>query len=90
MLNAYAATLAAFLLTAGRVSDIWKPKWVFIIGFTWVGATSLGSAFVNDKIAMFVLRAFTGIGAAFTIPSAIKLIVTLFPEEKEQSMAIGM
>ena len=32
MLNAYAATLAAFLLTAGRISDIWKPKWVFILG----------------------------------------------------------
>jgi MFS family permease len=90
MLNAYACTLAAGLLTAGRLSDIWKPKWVFIIGFAFVGATSLGSAFVQDKIAMFILRAFTGIGASLTIPSAIALIVRLFPEEKEQSMAIAV
>jgi MFS family permease len=50
---------------------------------------SLGGGFVQNKIGLLILRAFSGIGAAFTIPSALNLIVRLFPNPREQSRAIS-
>lgn len=88
--NAYSLTLAAFLLAAGRVSDLLSPKWVFLGGFLWLAVFSLGIGFTTDKVTMIVLRALSGIGAAATIPAALNLIVHLFPEEREQARAISM
>ena len=62
IVNAYALTLAAFLLTGGRVSDVWSAKPVFCLGLVIVGAFSIGIGFVKTKAGMFVLRALSGIG----------------------------
>lgn len=42
-----------------------------------------------NKIAVIVLRAVLGIGAALTIPSSLSLLVWTFPGEKAQSKAIA-
>ncbi|KDQ19195.1 hypothetical protein BOTBODRAFT_28684 [Botryobasidium botryosum FD-172 SS1] len=86
---AYQATFAAFLLISGRISDIYSPKPIFIVGNILLGVMALGAGFVKDKIGLLVLRAFCGIGAAFTIPSALNLIVRMFPNPREQSRAIS-
>ncbi|KAG8720151.1 hypothetical protein FRC09_010038 [Ceratobasidium sp. 395] len=90
LLAAYQATFASFLLISGRVSDIYSPKPAFIVGTAFFGAISLGGGFVNDRIVLIVLRALQGIGASLTIPSALSLLVQLFPEPAEQARAIGM
>ncbi|KDQ19194.1 hypothetical protein BOTBODRAFT_486258 [Botryobasidium botryosum FD-172 SS1] len=87
---AYQATFAAFLLISGRISDIYSPKPIFIVGSFLLGTMALGGGFVKDKIGLLVLRAFCGIGAAFTIPSALNLIVRMFPNPREQSRAIAI
>ncbi|KAL7416311.1 major facilitator superfamily domain-containing protein [Mrakia frigida] len=88
--NSYALCLAAFLLTAGRISDIYSPKLVFVVGFSWLGILSLALPFSPNKECLLVLRALTGIGASLSIPSALALIVHLFPDPKEQSFAISI
>ncbi|KAG8746848.1 hypothetical protein FRC10_003370 [Ceratobasidium sp. 414] len=90
LLAAYQATFASFLLISGRVSDIYSPKPAFIVGTTFFGAVSLGGGFVNDRIVLIVLRALQGIGASLTIPSALSLLVQMFPEPAEQARAIGL
>lgn len=55
----------------------------------WVGVFSLGIGFSNDKVTFFVLRAVKGIGAACCIPSALHIIVHLFPREHEQHVALS-
>ncbi|KAG9110293.1 hypothetical protein FRC07_008204 [Ceratobasidium sp. 392] len=90
LLAAYQATFASFLLISGRVSDIYSPKPAFIVGTAFFGAVSLGGGFVNDRIVLIVLRALQGIGASLTIPSALSLLVQMFPEPAEQARAIGM
>jgi MFS family permease len=74
---------------SGRISDIYSPKPVFIAGNLILGIMSLGGGFVQNKIGLLILRAFSGIGAAFTISSALNLIVRLFPDPAEQSRAIS-
>lgn len=89
-MNSYALTLASFLLTGGRVSDVWSARPVFILGLVVVGAFSLGIGFVKTKAAMFVLRALSGIGASLTIPAALRLIVYIYPEPDKQAIAIAV
>ncbi|KAG8734428.1 hypothetical protein FRC12_018535, partial [Ceratobasidium sp. 428] len=90
LLAAYQATFASFLLISGRVSDVYSPKPVFIVGTIFFGTISLGAGFVNGRIVLIVLRALQGIGASLTIPSALGMLVQIFPEPTEQARAISM
>ncbi|KAG8684069.1 hypothetical protein FRC09_015640 [Ceratobasidium sp. 395] len=90
LLAAYQATFASFLLISGRVSDVYSPKPVSVVGTVFFGAISLGAGFVNDRIVLIVLRALQGIGASLTIPSALGMLVQIFPEPVEQARAISM
>ncbi|CAE6492998.1 unnamed protein product [Rhizoctonia solani] len=87
---AYQATFASFLLISSRISDIYGPKPAFVLGSLFFGGTSLGAGFLSNRIALLVLRALQGIGAAHTIPSALSMIVRMMPEPKEQQRAIGL
>jgi len=89
IISAFQLTFASFLLISGRISDIYNPKYAFVIGAAILGIISLGIGFVNDKISMIVLRAVSGIAASLTIPSALTLLVNLFPEPAEQARALG-
>lgn len=46
--------------------------------------------FTHQKIALLVMRALGGIGGALTIPTALSLIVQLFPNPKSQARAISV
>ncbi|KAJ7581366.1 MFS general substrate transporter [Mycena floridula] len=90
LLSAYQLTCSAALLTSGRLSDIYSGNHVFIAGAATMGFLSLGAGFVREAVALIVLRAFIGIGAAMTIPSALQLIIALFPDPVDQSRAISI
>ncbi|KAH7926177.1 MFS general substrate transporter [Leucogyrophana mollusca] len=89
LLSAYQLTFASFLLLSGRISDVYSPKYVFIGGLAAFGLMSLGSGFVDNKIAFLVLRALIGIAAALTIPSALAMIVRMYPNPGTQGRAIA-
>jgi MFS family permease len=46
----------------GKIADLWSAKAVFLLGLVWVGAFSIGIAVAQDKVVLFVLRAFAGLG----------------------------
>lgn len=69
---------------------MFSAKWAFVIGLAWVGFFSMGVGFSRSKTTIIVLRAFTGIGASATIPSAIRLIVNLFNDPTEQALALSI
>lgn len=68
IINSYTLSLAAFLLAAGRLSDITSARIVFIGGLLVLGAFSLGIGFSKDKVTLIVLRAFSGIGVGLSLP----------------------
>jgi len=87
--SALQLTFASFLLVSGRISDVYSAKWAFIVGLAGLGVLDLGLGFVKNKIGFFVLRAVAGIFSALTIPSALNLIIKLFPDPVEQSTALS-
>ncbi|TFY61732.1 hypothetical protein EVG20_g6946 [Dentipellis fragilis] len=104
IMSAYSLTFAAFLLIRrvfvkyisfpvliGEDPDrrMYIAEYAFIIGTASLGIISLGAGFLNSKIPLIVLRALYGIAGSLTIPSALALIVAVFPEPLEQSRAIG-
>ncbi|EJU04070.1 MFS general substrate transporter, partial [Dacryopinax primogenitus] len=88
--SAYQLTFSSFLLLSGRIADISSPKWTFISGISLLSLISLIAGFVPSKIALIVLRALQGIGAALTVPSALSLLVWTFPSDPGQSRAIAV
>ncbi|KAG1827908.1 major facilitator superfamily domain-containing protein [Suillus variegatus] len=89
IMSAFQLTFASFLLISGRISDVYNPKTGFIGGVFGLGVISLCAGFVDDTIPLIVLRALTGIASSMTIPSALALLVRVFPEPLEQARAIG-
>ncbi|KZP24584.1 MFS general substrate transporter [Athelia psychrophila] len=89
VMSAFQLTFASFLLVSGRISDVYNPKFAFLAGVGALGIINLAAGFATDKIFLIVLRAFTGIAASLTIPSALSLIVTLFPDPEAQASALS-
>jgi MFS family permease len=77
-------------MKSGRASDFYSHKPVFVSGAMILALTHLGGGFVRQKIALLVLRALGGIGGALTIPSALSMIVALFPDQRSQGRAIAI
>ncbi|KAG2155332.1 major facilitator superfamily [Suillus bovinus] len=90
IMSAFQLTFASFLLISGRISDVYNPKTTFIAGVSGLGVISLCAGFVNETIPIIVLRALMGIASAMTIPSALTLLVKVFPDPLDQARAIGI
>ncbi|KDR69690.1 hypothetical protein GALMADRAFT_282590 [Galerina marginata CBS 339.88] len=75
-------------IQAGRVSDVYNPKPVFIAGFLLLGVLGLGAGFVKNIIALIVLRAFQGMGAAMTIPSATAMLTSVYMTPLAKGLAL--
>jgi len=88
LLSAYQLTFAALLLIAGRVSDLYNPKWVFVLGSSGMGLFALISGFLRSKVPLIVCRALMGAGGALTIPSAMNILVHMYSDPEEQAAAI--
>lgn len=74
IIDAYALSLAALLLTAGSLADLYGRRRVFVIGlvlFT-LGSTACGLA--QDVMLLTVSRAFQGIGGAAMFATALALL----------------
>ncbi|KXN84040.1 hypothetical protein AN958_00529 [Leucoagaricus sp. SymC.cos] len=94
LISGYQLTFAALLLISGRLSDLYNPNHlppeiVFTAGATLIGGLSLGGGFVRHEVPLILIRVLTGIGAALTVPSALHLIVHMFPDPASQSQAIA-
>jgi len=90
VINAYSLTFGAFLLAGGRFSAMFGSKALFVVGFSTVGICCIILGFSVDGPMFFFFRAIQGIGAAMTIPSALTMITTVFPDRSGQSRALGI
>ncbi|WWC64283.1 uncharacterized protein I303_106893 [Kwoniella dejecticola CBS 10117] len=89
IVTSYVVTFSAFLLFFGRVSDLYSAKPVFAWSFFALGVLSLIISFMTNQYAFFVFRALAGIAGAGTIPSAFRLILTIFePEELHVALTL--
>jgi EmrB/QacA subfamily drug resistance transporter len=88
VIDAYALTLAAFLLTTGSLGDRMGRRRVFAIGFGVFTVASLGCGIAADATLLNLARALQGVGAAAMFSTSLALIAQEFPPA-ERATAIG-
>jgi MFS family permease len=89
VIDAYALSLAALLLTAGSLADLFGRRLLFVIGvvlFT-LGSVACGAA--QDITFLTFSRAFQGIGGAAMFSTALALLAAAF-HGKDRGTAFGV
>lgn len=89
IIDAYALTFAALLLTAGLAADRVGRRTVLVTGLVVFGAAGVASAFSPDPEWFIALRALAGVGAAAVFPVTLSALVDAYPEER-RTFAIGV
>src|SRR5207248_2790359 len=90
VVNAYLIPFGGLLLLAGRLGDLIGRKRVFMAGLTVFTAASLLCGLSGSQGALIAYRLVQGIGGAMTSTVILGVIVTMFPEPREQARAIGV
>lgn len=89
VLDAYALTLAIFLLTAGSLGDVFGRRRVFIAGFAGFTIASLAAGLAQTALQLNLARAGEGIGGAVLYAVGPALIGQEF-RGRQRGMAFGI
>jgi EmrB/QacA subfamily drug resistance transporter len=90
VVNAYLISFGGLLLLAGRLGDLIGRRTVFLSGLAVFAAASLACGLAEGRWALGIARFVQGIGGAMTSAVILGMIVTMFPEPREQAKAIGI
>jgi EmrB/QacA subfamily drug resistance transporter len=89
VVNAYLITFGGLLLLAGRIGDLIGQRRIFLIGLGVFTGASLLCALAQSQGLLIGARFLQGVGGALTSAVILGMIVTMFPEPREQAKAIG-
>ena len=88
VIDAYALTLAALLLTAGALADLLGRKLVFAIGLGLFSVTSLLCGLAPSSMFLILARGGQGIGGAIMFSTSLALLAQEF-HGRERGTAFG-
>jgi EmrB/QacA subfamily drug resistance transporter len=89
VVNAYALTLAAFLLTSGSIADLIGRRRVFVTGLVVFTASSAVCGLSSTPLMLNLARAVQGTGGAMMFATALALLAQAF-HGKERGTAFGV
>ena len=89
VVDAYALTLAAFLLTSGVVGDMFGRREVFAIGLGVFSLSSLVCGFSVNPLMLNLARAVQGVGGAIMFATSLALIAGAF-HGRDRGTAFGV
>ncbi len=89
VVNAYALTLAALLLTSGSVADLIGRRRVFVAGLVVFTAASAVCGLSSSPLMLNLARAVQGMGGAMMFATSLALIAQAF-QGKERGTAFGV
>jgi EmrB/QacA subfamily drug resistance transporter len=89
VVNAYLITFGGLLLLAGRLGDLIGRRTVFLAGLAVFVVASLLCGASQSEAMLIGSRLLQGIGGAMTSAVILGMIVTMFPEPREQAKAVG-
>jgi EmrB/QacA subfamily drug resistance transporter len=90
VVNAYLIAFGGLLLLAGRLGDLVGRRSVFLAGLGVFTAASLLCGAAQSQEMLVAARFLQGVGGAMTSAVILGMIVTLFPDPREQAKAIGV
>ena len=89
VISGYAAVYAVFLITGGRLGDLYGRKRVFLAGLAGFGLSSLLCGVAPSPAMLIAGRLLQGLSAAIMAPQGLASIQALFPE-RERARALSM
>jgi len=89
VMNGYLLVIAALVVTAGRIGDIYGRRAVFTIGLAIFAAGSVVSGASGTEVALVAGRVVQGIGAAAMLPLSLAIVSDAFPPG-QQARALGI
>jgi EmrB/QacA subfamily drug resistance transporter len=90
VVNAYLIAFGGLLLLAGRLGDMAGQRRVFLAGLGVFTVASVACGAAVNPAMLIAARFVQGAGGALTSAVILGLIVTLFPEPREQARAVGV
>ena len=90
VVNAYLIPFGGLLLLAGRLGDLLGQRRVFLAGLAIFTTASLLCGLSQSQGMLVAARFVQGVGGALTSAVILGMIVTMFPEPREQAKAIGV
>ena len=89
IVDAYALTLAAFLLTAGSLADMYGRRLMYLIGLIVFTAASALCGFAVSTLMLQLSRALQGAGGAIMFAVSLALLADAF-RGKDRGIAFGV
>ncbi|MEU7880350.1 MFS transporter [Microbispora bryophytorum] len=90
VVSAYVLGFGGFLLLGGRMADLLGRRRMFLAGVAVFAVGSLVGGITNEGLVVIVARFVMGVGAAFTAPAGLSIIVTSFAEGPQRNRALGI
>lgn len=90
VVNAYLIAFGGLLLLAGRLGDLLGQRRVFLVGIAVFTIASVLCATAQTQGMLIAARFVQGVGGALSSAVVLGMIVTMFPEPREQAKAIGV
>src|SRR3954451_14199089 len=85
----YALTFGAFMLTGGKLADLFGRRLIFVAGLVVFTASSLACGLANGPEVLIGARVVQGLGAAMMNPATLSIITVTFPP-RQRGTAIGI
>ncbi|MEW2294551.1 MFS transporter [Streptomyces sp. NPDC006743] len=90
IVDGYSLSLAALMLTAGTIGDLFGRRKVFLAGLLLFGAGSAVCALAGHVGVLVAGRVLQGAGAAAFMPGTLSIIRQIYTDERERAVAIGI
>jgi EmrB/QacA subfamily drug resistance transporter len=89
IVDAYALTLAAFLLTAGSLADMYGRRLLYLVGLVIFTGASVLCGFAVNSIMLELSRGLQGIGGAIMFSVSLALLADAF-RGRDRGIAFGV
>jgi EmrB/QacA subfamily drug resistance transporter len=89
VMNGYLLAITAFVVTAGRLGDVFGRKRLFLVGMCVFAAGSVVSGAAQGEAMLIGGRVLQGLGAAPMLPLSLAIVCNVFPAE-QQARALGI
>jgi EmrB/QacA subfamily drug resistance transporter len=89
VMNVYLLSITVFVVTAGRLGDMFGRKRLFLAGAVLFGLGSVVCGAAPDEDVLIAGRVLQGIGAAPMLPLSLAIVCNAFPAE-QQARALGV
>ncbi|WP_413796851.1 MFS transporter [Streptomyces iranensis] len=86
----YTLTYAVWLITGGRLGDIYGRRRMFVVGLAGFTAASLACGLANSAGELIAARLAQGTAAAMLSPQVLAIIRTSFVDPRQRARAFGL